>query len=41
MNPEIVQTRSWRYKTIVVIERQQQTTISKTALATKSRKLLP
>ena len=28
MNPEIVQTQSWRYKTIVVIKRQQQTTIS-------------
>jgi len=26
--PEIVQTQSWRYKTIVVIKRQQQTTIS-------------
>jgi len=28
MNPEIVQSQSWRYKTIVVIKRQQQTTIS-------------
>jgi len=28
MNPEIVQTQSWRYKTIVVIKRQQQTTLS-------------
>jgi len=28
MNPEIVQTQSCRYKTIVVIKRQQQTTIS-------------
>jgi len=28
MNAEIVQTQSWRYKTIVVIKRQQQTTIS-------------
>jgi len=28
MNPEIVHTQSWRYKTIVVIKRQQQTTIS-------------
>ena len=27
MKPEIVQTQSWRYKTIVVIKRQQQTTI--------------
>ena len=29
MKPEIVQTQVWRYKTIVVIKRQQQTTISK------------
>jgi len=29
MKPEIVQTQSWRYKTIAVIKRQQQTTISK------------
>jgi len=28
MKAEIVQTQSWRYKTIVVIKRQQQTTIS-------------
>jgi len=28
MKPEIVQTQSWRYKTMVVIKRQQQTTIS-------------
>ena len=28
MNPEIVQSQSWRYKTIVVIKRQQQTIIS-------------
>jgi len=28
MNPEIVQTQSWRYKTIAVIKRQQQTTMS-------------
>jgi len=28
MKPEIIQTQSWRYKTIVVIKRQQQTTIS-------------
>jgi len=28
MNPEIVQTQAWRYKAIVVIKRQQQTTIS-------------
>ena len=28
MKPEIVQTQSWRYKTIVVIKRQHQTTIS-------------
>jgi len=27
MKPEIVQTQSWRYKTIVVIKRKQQTTI--------------
>jgi len=33
MNPEIVQTQSWRYKTIVVIKRQQQTTISNKQLA--------
>jgi len=26
MNPEIVQSQSWRYKTIVVIKGQQQTT---------------
>jgi len=26
--PEIVETQSWRYKTIVVIKRQQQSTIS-------------
>jgi len=25
--PEIVQTQSWRYKTVVVIQSQQQTTI--------------
>jgi len=30
MNPEIVQTQSWRYKTIVVIKRQQQTNIKQT-----------
>jgi len=29
IKPEIVQTQSWRYNTIVVIQRQQQTTISK------------
>jgi len=29
MKLEIVQTQSWRYKTNVVIKRQQQTTISK------------
>jgi len=29
MKPEIVEIQSWRYKTIVVIKRQQQTTISK------------
>ena len=29
MKAEIVQTQSWRYKTIVVIKRQEQTTISK------------
>jgi len=28
MNPEIVEIPSWRYKTIVVIKRRQQTTIS-------------
>jgi len=28
MTPEIVEIQSWRYKTIVVIKRQQQTTIS-------------
>jgi len=28
MKPEIVEIQSWRYKTIVVIKRQQQTTIS-------------
>jgi len=28
LNSEVVQTQSWRYKTIVVIKRQQQTTIS-------------
>jgi len=28
VNAEIVQTPSWRYKTIVVIKRQQQTAIS-------------
>ena len=28
MNSEIVQTQSWRYKTIVVIKRQQQSTTS-------------
>jgi len=28
MKPEIVQTQSWRYKTIVGIKRQQQTAIS-------------
>jgi len=28
MNPEIVEIQSWRYKTIVVKKRQQQTTIS-------------
>jgi len=28
MEPEIVEIQSWRYKTIVVIKRQQQTTIS-------------
>jgi len=32
MNPEIVQSQSWRYKTIVVIKRQQQTTISNKAV---------
>jgi len=29
MKPEIVNTQSWRYKTIVVPKRQQQTTMSK------------
>ena len=29
LKPDIVQTQTWRYKTIVVIKRQQQTTISK------------
>ena len=29
MKAEFVQTQSWRYKTTVVIKRQQQTTISK------------
>jgi len=29
MKPEIVQTQSWRCKNIVVIKRQEQTTISK------------
>jgi len=28
MKPEIVEIPSWRYKTIVVIKRQQQTTTS-------------
>jgi len=28
MNAEVVQTQSWRYRTIVVVKRQQQTTIS-------------
>ena len=28
MKSELVQTQSWRYKTIVVIKHQQQTTIS-------------
>jgi len=28
MKPETVEIQSWRYKTIVVIKRQQQTTIS-------------
>jgi len=28
MKPEIVEIQSWRYKTNVVIKRQQQTTIS-------------
>ena len=28
MKPEIVEIQSWRYKTIVVTKRQQQTTIS-------------
>jgi len=28
MKPEIVEIQSWCYKTIVVIKRQQQTTIS-------------
>ena len=28
MKPEIVEIQSWRYKTIVVIKRQRQTTIS-------------
>jgi len=27
MKPEIVQTQLWRYKTIVVMKRQQQTAI--------------
>jgi len=31
--PEIAQTQSWRYKTIVVIKCQQQTTISKKCIA--------
>jgi len=29
MKPEIVNTQSWRYKTIVVLKGQQQTTMSK------------
>jgi len=29
MKPEIVETQSWRYKTIAVTKRQRQTTISK------------
>ena len=28
MKPEIVEIQSWRYKTIAVMKRQQQTTIS-------------
>ena len=32
MKPEIVEIQSWRYKTNVVIKRQQQTTISNYAI---------
>jgi len=41
MNPEIVQSQSWRYKTIVVIKRQQQTTISNKQICEKKRNLKP
>jgi len=36
MKADIVQTQSWRYKTIVVIKRQQQTTISHKLFDTRS-----
>jgi len=36
MKPEIIQLQSWRYKTIVVIKHQQQTTISKKKFKTSA-----
>ena len=38
MNPEIVQTQSWCYKTIVVIKRQQQTTLANAATALRTKR---
>jgi len=40
MKPEIIEIQSWHYKTIVVIKRQQQTTISnKHAASAELRRL--